>query len=273
MMLLVSSFYRLFAISGELQQLSTKSLQELAKEHAVRGLIIVSPEGINGTVAGGEAEIPAFMRGVEEYFQIPPLDQKLSRSSSPPFRRFVVKVRPEIVTSAFQTKDEILRSGSNRLSPQEWQSLLTSGEEVTVLDVRNSYEVAIGRFRGAIDPRLEQFTQFGEFLRSAALPRERKTLIYCTGGIRCEKAYFELQEAGFEEVYQLEGGILRYLEHFPNAEFEGECFVFDDRVALNQELEPTGRYEFCPKCGSPAERSDEGSPNCVFCEQSAGDLS
>ena len=175
---------------------------------------------------------------------------KESESARAPFRRFKVDIRPEIVT----LKQEVPRpeQSPSHLPPKEWQAVLDSGEDVLVLDTRNWYETAIGKFKSAVDPKLAKFSEFPEYVEKLDTPKEKKILMYCTGGIRCEKAIFEMHKRGFNNVFQLEGGILKYLEEFPNRDFEGECFVFDHRVSLDQALQPSQQYALCPHCGDPA---------------------
>lgn len=126
---------------------------------------------------------------------------------------------------------------------------MLESEDTVLLDTRNSYETAIGKFRGAVDPGIEAFHEFPGFIQKAGLPKNKTVMMYCTGGIRCEKALLEMEKQGYEHVYQLEGGILAYLEQFPDKNFEGECFVFDHRVAVDQHLRPSTVYGLCPHCG------------------------
>ena len=183
----------------------------------------------------------------------------IKRSQSPfaPFRRWKVVQRRETVTSG-----PIGQSGSpaRHLSPQEWHEMLQR-PDVMLLDVRNDYEIRLGTFRGAIDPQTSSFTQFADYVARLEVPKDQPILTFCTGGIRCEKAAPYLKAQGFSEVYQLDGGILNYMEHYPNGNFEGECFVFDDRVALDQNLQPSASYRRCPECGQP------GSEPCSYCGQ------
>jgi UPF0176 protein len=255
-MIKISSFYEIRPLDEEKLPLFKDELFSLASRCGVLGLIILSPEGINGTVSGADTD--EFVQGVSDLLGVLTLDQKLSSADRQVFKKFNVKIRPEIVTSEFPTRDKVLsgEGQAHTLTPREWEQLLSSGEELNLIDTRNYYEYQLGRFKGAVDPGIAQFTEFSEFLEASDLPRDRKTLIYCTGGIRCEKAVFEMKRAGFSEVYQLGGGILRYLEEFPGRNFEGECFVFDRRVAVTQSLEPSKRYVLCRKCGDPAEVHD-----------------
>jgi len=257
----VASFYELKPLA-ELEQFAT-FLKTLAEAEAVKGLIILSPEGINGTIAGMQLE--EFLTQVAGRVGVSSFDVKRSYSEKAPFKRFAVRIRPEIVTSDFETKDEAIKGEGfkHTLTPEEWDQILKSGEEINLVDTRNDYELKLGRFKGAIDPQIEEFSYLKGFIQKAELPKDRKTLLYCTGGIRCEKAIFEFKQAGYENVYQLGGGILRYLEKFPNQEFEGECFVFDHRVAVDQNLEPSKRFRFCEHCGDPTEAGDRSDCSCL----------
>jgi UPF0176 protein len=174
---------------------------------------------------------------------------KDSHAEKPIYRRWSVKLKPEIV---LLKQKGIHPQGKHRhLSPVEWDAMLKQ-DDVVVLDARNDYEVALGKFSGAIDPKIKKFHQFPAFLKKADLPKEKTVLMYCTGGIRCEKALLAMEAEGFSNVYQLEGGILAYLEKFPHQAFEGECFVFDKRVAVDQNLRPSTVYRLCSGCGDPA---------------------
>jgi UPF0176 protein len=188
---------------------------------------------------------------------------KESSSTTPPFKRFKVKTREEIVTLG---KPDILplSSADTHLSPEEWHQALLD-EDVIVIDTRNWYETKLGKFKKAIDPELDEFQQWPEYLQKSELPKDKKILIYCTGGIRCEKAIVEMHNQGFENVYQLEGGILNYLQKYPEQSFEGECFVFDHRVAVDQNLQPSQKYKMCPHCGQPGETVI----SCLECESKA----
>jgi UPF0176 protein len=134
-----------------------------------------------------------------------------------------------------------------------------------IVDARNDYEYAIGKFKGAIDPSIKTFSEFPEFVKKGELPKDKKVMMYCTGGIRCEKALLEMEKQGYSDVYQLEGGILAYLQQFPEGNFEGECFVFDKRVAVDQHLQPSQTYHICPHCGNPGTLE----VNCLACNKQA----
>lgn len=259
----VASSYRFHSISGEAVGSVRAALVDLASHEGVLGLVILGTEGINLTVARGHGEFGRFLRGVETILGAS-LDWKLSETDSMPFKKFKVKIREEIVTIG---NAELLPGDSElstHVSPEDWDQLMKD-PDVIVLDTRNTYETEIGKFKGAVTPDIEEFREFGPYLQRSDLPKDKKYLIYCTGGIRCEKAILEMHRQGYQKVHQLDGGILKYLEQRPNAEFEGECFVFDYRVAVDQELQPTQSYKFCPHCGQPA----KVKLNCSYCGDEA----
>jgi UPF0176 protein len=254
----VSNFYKFFRIDAG--ELATKklSLEARAAKYDLFGLVILAEEGCNGTVSGSFEAVSFFEQSLPILF---PPDPSRSASLSdcewsfkrayaikPPFKDFRVKIREEIVT----TKKSLPASESrNHLSPVEWQHILQTEPDVVLLDVRNKYETQIGSFRGALDPQTDNFSEFPDAVRDLGISKDRKVLMYCTGGIRCEKAQVELEQQGYSQVYQLHGGILNYLEQFPHRNFEGECFVFDGRVAVDQNLNPTSKWLLCPHCGQP----------------------
>ncbi|HVJ86321.1 MAG TPA: rhodanese-like domain-containing protein [Caulifigura sp.] len=204
----------------------------------VKGTILLAPEGINLFLAGTRAAID---EALERIRQVPGLDDltaKESFSDAQPFRKLLVKIKPEIIAFGRQEVAPATRT-SPRISPQELKRWLDEGRDVTLLDTRNSYEVAVGTFAGAVTPPLEDFRHFPDAV--AQLPGElkhRPVVTFCTGGIRCEKAAPWLELAGFENVLQLDGGILKYFEECGGAHFEGNCFVFDERAAVTPELAP-----------------------------------
>lgn len=245
----VASFYALSPLPQEVQGELRQVLQDWpSPELPLRGTVLVAPDGINATIAGPETVVEAMIAWLRE--RLPLSRIKLSRCQQPPFRHWRVSPRRETVTSGPIGKVALEQGQGTHLSPQEWHSMLEQ-PGVTVIDVRNDYEIELGRFRGALDPQTHKFTEFVEFVDNLQAPKDQPLLTYCTGGIRCEKAVPYLRQQGFTRVYQLEGGILHYLEHFPDGYFEGECFVFDDRVALDGQLQPSTRYSKCPVCGQP----------------------
>ncbi len=224
------------------------ALEESAEQKNVLGLVILGKEGFNTTLAAlNETNLDEFIESLKQILSIEQHSLiKKSKSDKRPFRRFEVKIRPEIVT--FERENFVPKGEHRHLSPDEWNSYMAR-EDVVVIDTRNDYETRIGKFKKAIDLDLKEFTDFSEKIKSLQTDREKPHLIYCTGGIRCEKAIYEMEAQGFKNVYQLEGGILNYFEQHPNKEFDGECFVFDSRVAVNQDLLPSTKFSLCPQCG------------------------
>ena len=220
-------------------------------ELGIFGTILVSPEGINGTIAGAAEAIDAFVARLRVATDGRPaferLELKFSTAGAAHFDRLKIKLKREIITFG-QTVDESTKLGQY-LAPREWNALLED-PDVVLVDTRNGFEVGFGTFEGAIDPGLTSFTGFKDFVNEKlADAKNKKIAMFCTGGIRCEKASAFMLEAGFSQVFQLQGGILRYLEEMPEPEskWRGECFVFDQRVALGHGLcirSPDGHANF-----------------------------
>lgn len=253
-----STFYALQPLADAQRREILDQLRDWpATEPPLKGLLIVAPDGINATIAGPAATVQQIESWLAE--RLPLSDIKRSTTGHPPFGLWKVVERRETVTSGPIGQVQPAEGAGTHLTPEQFHHVLQN-ERVTLIDVRNDYEVRLGTFRGAIDPKTRKFSEFAKFVESAQLPRDEKILTFCTGGIRCEKAVPYLRAQGFTNVYQLSGGILNYLEHFPEAGFfEGECFVFDERVAVDTQLEPTTRYRRCPRCGQPC------GPSCPDC--------
>jgi len=260
----VSAFYKFVSIGSERLQEIREVVNAKAGELQIRGLLLLAEEGINATVAGTPDAILEFKQHISAWPEFSEISFKDSYCSRNPFRRFKVDLRKEIVTSG-DSSIKPWESETKRLSPREWQEVLEREKEVVLIDTRNFYETEVGKFKNAIDPGLDNFGQFKHYVEQLPYTKDKKILIYCTGGIRCEKAAIEFQRAGFENVYQLDGGILKYLEEFPHKDFEGECFVFDHRVAVDQTLQPSRAFKLCPHCGNPATQSI----NCIKCKAQA----
>ena len=256
--MIVTSFFRF----TDLSEIREEIQQKLLAIQGIRGLIHLTPEGINGMAAGTEQELQAMKDVLESYPGLVDMDYKDSECPERPFPKWKVELKAQTILYKEQFKPTGDRH--RHLTPEEWHNLLQSGEPITLLDTRNQYETCVGKFKEAIDPEIDCFTEFSDYLDACDLPKDQKTLIYCTGGIRCEKAILDMEERGFKDVYQLEGGILRYIEHFPDQEFDGECFVFDSRVSVDQELKPSTRFWICPHCGDPGDLK-------IACEQCGGE--
>jgi UPF0176 protein len=234
-----------------------------AKQYNVLGLIILGSEGLNTTIASQDQDqLHVFVERVKTFLSAPNFQIKESQSDKAPFRRFVVKIRQEIVTLG---RPDFVPKGEHRhLPPEQWHQMIQR-DDVVVIDTRNDYEVEIGTFNKALDLKIKEFREFPEKIKQLDTDKEKPHLIFCTGGIRCEKAIFEMEQQGFKNVYQLEGGIISYMEKFPKGEFQGECFVFDSRVAVNDQLQPSSRYSLCPQCGEVASQEIV----CRKCDASA----
>ncbi|MGE0491277.1 MAG: rhodanese-like domain-containing protein [Vulcanimicrobiota bacterium] len=258
---LVTTFYRFVGFGPDrLVQLQTRWL-ECGQNLGLRGLIILASEGCNATIAGPPRAVKTFRNELLQEPELTDLDFKDSRCQSLPFKRWKVEIRNQ--TIKYRADCPPPGGHHHHLTPEQWHAKLD--DDVTVIDTRNDYEVKVGKFAGAIDPGLESFEQFTDYVRQLDLPKTRQVLLYCTGGIRCEKAVLDMEELGYTQVYQLEGGILKYLEQYPEGKFEGECFVFDERVAVDSQLAPSSTYRFCPLCGDPGRQSIE----CRQCGQQA----
>jgi UPF0176 protein len=263
----VITFYHFTPIPAERLETLRQQLKEKARPLGVRGLMILGSEGVNATLSGSDDGIETFRHSLIQLLNLQELPAKESRSPRHPFKHFKCKVREEIVTTRDLTIDPNSIKGTS-LSPEEWHRTLQE-EDVVVLDTRNWYESKIGKFRGAVDPHIDQFTDFPGYIAQSDLAKDQKILIYCTGGIRCEKAIVEMNRQGYENVRQLDGGILNYLKAYPDGNFEGECFVFDYRVAVDHNLDPTQRYRLCPHCGQPGDvhiECRQCSDDGVICE-------
>ena len=233
-------------------------LQTLCDQHEIHGTLLLAEEGINGTVCGPRAGMVALLDWIETDGRLDGLSLKFSASPEQAFLRMKVRLKREIVTMG---RPEIrpARATGTYIEPAEWNALIDD-PDVMVIDTRNRYETAIGSFSGAVDPQTDSFREFpawAESLASGEDKRPKKLAMFCTGGIRCEKASALMQDFGFEEVYHLKGGILRYLEETPreDSRWQGECFVFDNRVAVDHDLNP-GRHAMCHACRMPLAPED-----------------
>ncbi|MGB3495703.1 MAG: rhodanese-related sulfurtransferase [Elainellaceae cyanobacterium] len=251
-------------------------LQELCQAHQIKGTILLANEGINATLAGLPDGLNTVLEHIQADASLADLQLKYSTAAEPPFHRMKVKLKPELIPLGMPEIDPSQRVGTY-VSPEQWNELLTD-PDVVLIDTRNDYEVAIGTFKGAHNPNLQHFRQFPDYARQHLDSHQHKKIaMFCTGGIRCEKASALLLEQGFSEVYHLQGGILSYLETVPPeaSTWEGECFVFDERVSVRQGLQP-GTYDLCYACGHPISQEDKTSEtyepgvSCPHCIESVG---
>ncbi|HQV04828.1 MULTISPECIES: rhodanese-related sulfurtransferase [unclassified Novosphingobium] len=253
----VAALYR-FAPMEDLGALRTRLL-ELCQAQAIKGTLLIAPEGINGTIAGEDAAIESVVTALRALPGCGDLDVKYSRAPALPFRRMKVRIKREIVTMGQPDIDPL--APGHYLDPAEWNALIADPETV-VIDTRNAYEVAIGTFAGAVDPGTRSFREFPGWFRQhrdeLLGQGKRKVAMFCTGGIRCEKSTAFLKAEGIEAVYHLKGGILKYLEEMPEPQslWQGECYVFDERVSVGHGLVP-GDYASCKACGRPVSREEQ----------------
>jgi UPF0176 protein len=271
----VAAFYR-FARVDDPPSLK-RELGALCCGLGLRGTILVAPEGINGTVAGDADALDRLIARLRALPGCSDMDVKWSEAPARPFHRMKVRLKREIVTMGVENLDPVGGAGAY-VEPADWNALIADADTV-VIDTRNDYEVALGRFAGAVDPGTQKF---GDFPAWAQTNRDelagKKVAMYCTGGIRCEKATAFVKSLGIDEVFHLKGGILKYLEDVPASEslWQGECFVFDERVGVGHGLEP-GEASLCRACRHPLTAEDRASPlyaegvSCHRCHASRAD--
>ena len=257
--MVVCAFYK-FVQLEQFESLK-KPLRELMVERNVRGTLLLAKEGINGTIAGSREGIDTVLQWLSIDAGVGELEVKESLSESSPFKRTKVKLKEEIVTMGVSDIDPNLIVGTY-VDPLDWNALIED-PEILLVDTRNQYEVEVGTFESAVNPSTETFREFPEFVRHHLSPeKNKKVAMFCTGGIRCEKSTALLKKMGFEEVYHLKGGILSYLEKVPEkqSKWQGECFVFDDRVTVDHQLNP-GSYDQCHACRLPISEEDKLNPH------------
>ncbi|MEO1939894.1 rhodanese-related sulfurtransferase, partial [Candidatus Thioglobus sp.] len=236
-------------------------LRELMVELEVKGTILLALEGLNGTISGSKESIDGVIQFLQDDGRFDNLEIKFSHSETTPFKRLKVKLKKEIVTLGVEHIDPLSSVGTY-VTPQDWNDLI-SDPDVVLIDTRNNYEYEIGSFKGAINPNTETFREFPTYTKNNLEQyRGKKVAMFCTGGIRCEKSTAYLKSQGFDTVYHLHGGILKYLEEMDEDQslWEGECFVFDDRVAVKHNLEQ-GQYDQCHACRYPITQEDKAHPH------------
>jgi UPF0176 protein len=252
-------------------------LQACCAQHGVKGTILLAAEGINGTIAGRSQDVHAVLAFLRSDARFADLEHKESLAAKMPFYRLKVRLKKEIVTLGVPGINPATMAGTY-VKPEDWNALLDD-PGVVVVDVRNEYEVAAGTFRGAINPHTRSFGELPGWVQGAAELRAKpKVAMFCTGGIRCEKSTAYLRAQGFDQVYHLQGGILKYLEVVSPAHsrWQGECFVFDERVSVVHGLQP-GTLELCRSCRQPVTDQDKASPlfvqgvSCHRCHDSKTD--
>jgi len=269
----VAALYKFFEIDNPLEL--QISLKKILKNHSIFGTILVGSEGINGTIAAKDKKnLSKALTYLKKLKGFKDLDIKFSDSQKNPFIRLKVKLKEEIVTIGDKSIDPS-KSAGEYVNPEDWNSLLEE-ENILLIDTRNDYEYSIGTFKDSINPKTQKFRDFPKWLKNQDYTTEdknsKKVAMFCTGGIRCEKASSLMKNEGFKRVYHLKGGILKYFESVSKEKslWNGECFVFDDRVSVKHDLS-VGDYDMCHGCRMPITETDKASqkyirgvscPNC-----------
>jgi UPF0176 protein len=265
----VATFYKFVQLADYVEKRAP--LLTYCQEQGIKGTILLAAEGMNATVSGSRQAIDALLAFLRSDPRLADLETKKSYAAGPPFQRMKVRLKKEIVTLGMPGIAPEQKVGSY-VQAKDWNSLI-SDPDVLVIDTRNQFEVGIGTFKGAENPRTRSFREFPEYVRTHLDPKHyRKVALFCTGGIRCEKASSFLLKQGFQEVYHLQGGILKYLEEVPLEEslWQGECFVFDQRVAIDHNL-AVGSHVSCQACGHPVSEEERASAgyqehvSCPYC--------
>ncbi|MFT2111578.1 rhodanese-related sulfurtransferase [Marinomonas sp. 2405UD68-3] len=275
MSVVVCALYKFVTLENH-QELR-EPLQNILEENGIRGTLLLATEGINGTVAGSREAIDTMLVWLSKVPGLDNLSSKESYDDDMPFYRTKVKLKKEIVTMGVEGIDPKEVVGTY-VQPKDWNALI-SDPDVVLVDTRNDYEVQIGTFKNAVNPKTDTFREFPNYVKENMDPtKQKKVAMFCTGGIRCEKSTAYMKEQGFEEVYHLEGGILKYLEEVSPEEtmWEGECFVFDNRVSVNHHLEK-GEYDQCHACRMPITEEEKRDArfqqgvSCVHCFDKVSD--
>jgi len=272
--IVVCALYRFVELANH-EEIQTPLLN-IMNANQVKGTLLLASEGINGTIAGDQEGIDNILNWLKSDPRLTALTAKFSFDTENPFYRTKVKLKKEIVTMGVEGIDPN-RTVGTYVKPKDWNALI-SDPEVLLVDTRNDYEISIGTFENAVDPKTTNFREFPQYVKENLDPtKHKKVAMFCTGGIRCEKSTAYLKEQGFNEVYHLEGGVLKYLEEVPEAEtmWKGECFVFDNRVSVNHQLEK-GQYDQCHGCRLPITEEDKKSEKYmrgVSCHQCHDSLS
>ena len=265
----VATFYKFFKIEQNLTVVKDY-LYDLLKQHSIYGTILIAPEGINSTIVGTDFAIKQVLEHIEKYFAIQLSNCKFSESKLKPFLRTKIKIKKEIVTLGITNLD--MKNTGIYADAKHWNQLIAD-KQTLVIDTRNDYEITAGTFPGAVNLNTTSFRQFPDFVKKQIQQKQPKQIaMFCTGGIRCEKASAYLKNIGIEKVYQLDGGILKYLDTIDSKDnkWDGECFVFDDRVTVDKNLNQ-GNYKQCFACRIPLKESAIASDmykqgiSCPFC--------
>jgi UPF0176 protein len=252
----IASFYRFTSLDDHARLKA--GIVDVCGDHAVKGTILLAPEGLNGTIAGSADGVEAVLAHLRADPRLEAMAVRRATSDEDPFFRLKVRLKREIVSLGVGQVDTSMTA--TRIPASEWNDLVCEPGTI-VLDTRNAYEVAIGTFRGAVDPRTESFSDFPAWVEASGIDRDAPIAMFCTGGIRCEKASAWLTERGFTNLFQLDGGVLAYLEQIDASEslWDGECYVFDRRVSVGHGLVP-GSMEICPNCNTVIDDAGRAAP-------------
>ena len=261
---IISTFYK-FLVLENYKELKIKFDKSLSKTN-IKGTILLANEGVNGTIAGSESDLKKFFLYMDKFSQFKDITPKFSSSNKNPFLRMKVRLKKEIVTIGIPEVSPSNLVGKY-LNVEEWNEFLNESDSM-IIDTRNDYEVSIGTFKNSINPKIKSFRNFPNWVQKNLIDKKvskkSKIGMFCTGGIRCEKSTSYLKQLGFENVFHLDGGILKYLENVKSDENEwkGECFVFDYRVSLNDSLEK-GEYDMCYACRMPLSKENKKNKHYV----------
>ena len=269
---IISTFYK-FLVLENYKELKIKFDKSLSKTN-IKGTILLANEGVNGTIAGSESDLKKFFLYMDKFSQFKDITPKFSSSNKNPFLRMKVRLKKEIVTIGIPEVSPSNLVGKY-LNVEEWNEFLNESDSM-IIDTRNDYEVSIGTFKNSINPKIKSFRNFPNWVQKNLIDKKvskkSKIGMFCTGGIRCEKSTSYLKQLGFENVFHLDGGILKYLENVKSDEnkWKGECFVFDYRVSLNDSLEK-GEYDMCYACRMPLSKENKKNKHylkgqsCEYC--------
>ncbi|WP_406698070.1 rhodanese-related sulfurtransferase [Singulisphaera sp. Ch08] len=267
-MIIVAAFYHFFDFT-DYEAFRLPLLDEM-KRLQIKGSLLLAAEGINGTLSGDRASIDQYLGHLKQHVTKGEFEHKESLCDRQPFQRAKVRLKKEIISLGQPTS---LAKTGHFVEPEDWNAFIANPETV-MIDARNAYEVHLGSFERAIDPKTKSFKELPDFVQKTLDPAQHKSIaVFCTGGIRCEKFSAWLLEQGFEDVYQLKGGILKYLERIPEAEskWQGECYVFDERVAVGLGVTPSATASMCQACGHALTEADRQHSEfvpmvqCPFC--------
>jgi UPF0176 protein len=269
--IVISTFYQFFNFPNYVEE--KEPLLDFCKSHSLKGTILIASEGMNSTISGTRTAIDQLYSHLRDHLQIRNLEYKESFADFQPFLRMKVRLKKEIVTMGVNLGDVNVSKGEY-IEAEGWDEFIAK-DEVILIDTRNNYEVELGNFTGSVNPKTKTFRDFPKWVeQNLEIHKDKKVAMYCTGGIRCEKSTAYLKKQGFNQVYHLKGGILKYLEdtHNRNNKWQGSCFVFDDRIAVNNDLAPSPRT-LCKHCNNLITTNDlkalqgQWADSCYSCSK------